>query len=489
MCYNPAVSTLSSLPGPGALVAGRYRIEEALSRGGMGAVFIARHDQTGRRFALKLMSQDLAGDAEAEARFMREARLASSLDHPAIIEVYDVGRHEGFPYMVMRLLEGESLGTRLKRGKVPPHEAVVLLGPVLEGIAAAHGRGIVHRDLKPDNIYLSAEDGSVAPKILDFGISKLIDGSTSQKLTRTGVTMGTPLYMSPEQVRGERDIDGRTDVYSMGVILYQMLTGTLPFQGNTYADLVLKIVSGDAPRLRERDASLPAAFEQIVHCAIATQRDERYPDITSMLVDLRAVDVGKVPSLVPRISRPMDADSPTPFATEATTARIPAHRGPGLALGLGAGAMALAVAAWLLWPASEVTAPDVHAAAQSPVPADAVPPRAPAAAAPAASAPVAPLPAPVAPPPPPTAPTPAPAPDPVATPVPADLPSGISGDAIPDAKAMAPDLTTPARAPATARARPAAAAPTRSRAPTTKPPPAARKPKTVGNTDLIDPFQ
>jgi len=145
------------LPVEGDLIADKYCVEAEIGRGGMGAVYSARHVGTGRRFAIKLLNPQLAGDVEAEARFLREATLASAINHPAIVEVYDVGRHGGSPFMVMKLLEGESLGQRLKRGPLPPDQAIAALLPVLDGIAAAHAHGIVHRDLKPDNILLQRD--------------------------------------------------------------------------------------------------------------------------------------------------------------------------------------------------------------------------------------------------------------------------------------------------------------------------------------------
>jgi serine/threonine protein kinase len=342
------------MPQPGDVIAGRYRIERTLSSGGMGFVYVARHTQTGRPFALKVMHKDLTGDEEAERRFMREAKLCSSITHPCVIRVYDIGRHDDNAYMVMELLEGETLGERLKRGRLPVDEATALLCRVIDGVAAAHALGIVHRDLKPDNIFLcrSPDGQSLEPKVLDFGISKSLNSNATQNLTRTGIALGTPLYMSPEQVHGERDIDQRADVYALGVILYEMLSGGVPFSGRSYADLVLKIITGHCKSLLEIDPSLPSGLDSVTRKAMAINRMARHANVRELGSDLQAFAASTVTTEL-RISQVSSAargiESLTPFTTEATRAsrpEIPRKRDAMIAL---AALATLAAAAGALW--------------------------------------------------------------------------------------------------------------------------------------------
>jgi serine/threonine-protein kinase len=356
------------MPQPGDLIAGKYRLETQLGRGGMGAVYAARHTTTGRRFAIKLLSHELAGDAQAEARFLREATLASAINHPAIVEVYDVGHHEGFPYMVMKLLQGETLGQRLRRGTLSPQEAIAILVPVLDGIGAAHDNGIVHRDLKPDNIMLEREGGIERPRVLDFGISKLVGGTDNRTgLTRPGTSIGTPDYMSPEQVRGVADLDGRTDVYALGVILYEMLTGAVPYEGNNYADLVLKIVNGGAPGIRAWNTELSEELEAIVARAMAASREQRFASVKELSDALVHFKRSRPSTVGPRATRPRPSSGSTPFATEANAPVVVPVRSPrlGYALGAVAGLLATSGLLWLFWPESSA-APPVKAAASAP---------------------------------------------------------------------------------------------------------------------------
>ena len=247
-----------------AVVAGRYRLEREMARGGMGAVWLGRDEKLGRPVAVKVMSQDLAGMNESRQRFEREALAAAQLRSNHIVEVYDYGIQEGLPYIVMELLEGENLTQRLKRvGRLSIHEAAEVLRQVGRGLMSAHNAGLIHRDLKPSNIFLAERDGQETVKLLDFGVVKAmdIDGLSAEEATQSGMLLGTPQYMSPEQARGTRELDPRSDVWSAAVILFRMLTGTNPFKGESVGDIVLKICSDDLPRITDVLPSLPRALD------------------------------------------------------------------------------------------------------------------------------------------------------------------------------------------------------------------------------------
>jgi serine/threonine protein kinase len=222
-----------------ALLDGRYRIVRLLGEGGMGAVYLASHVGLGRDVAIKFLHAEFISREDIVGRFRREAQAAAAIRHKNIIEVFDVGMSpQGEPFLVMEYLEGESLAGLLKRvGPLSLGAACAVMEPTLQALQAAHRKGIVHRDLKPDNIFLAYQEGEPpVVKIIDFGISKFTQGDPDKWRTRTGAVMGTPAYMSPEQARGSASLDHRTDLYSMGTILFEMLTGGLPYAGTNFAE-------------------------------------------------------------------------------------------------------------------------------------------------------------------------------------------------------------------------------------------------------------
>jgi eukaryotic-like serine/threonine-protein kinase len=250
----------------GKVLDGRYEILSLLDEGGMGAVYLGRHVKLGRRVAVKFLRGELKGIKGLVTRFYREARAASGISHPNIIDVYDVGVADwGEPYLVMEYLSGENLASLLARkGPISLAAACGIMEPTLRALHAAHERGIVHRDLKPENIFLMRqENGPPVIKIIDFGVSKFLQGEQTQ-LTRTGSLLGTPSYMSPEQARGRGTVDHRADIYSMGVVLYNMLSGSLPFVGESYNDLIVNILTEPAKTPTEAYPEFPADAEPIV---------------------------------------------------------------------------------------------------------------------------------------------------------------------------------------------------------------------------------
>jgi serine/threonine-protein kinase len=267
--------------GPGDVLAGKYRVERVLGQGGMGVVLAARHLDLLELRALKVL-HDQEGGAEATERFLREARAAARLKSDRVARVYDVGRLDGgAPYLVMEHLEGCDLGALVKaRGPLPLVEAVWYLLQALEGIAEAHAAGIIHRDLKPANLFLTTgADGTPCVKILDFGISKLVappGSGIENEMTRTGMVLGSPYYMSPEQMRSSRDVDARTDIWSLGVILYRLLTAAVPFHGDSITQVCAAVV-GDTPALpSSRRPDLDPRVDAVVMRCLEKDPGRRY---------------------------------------------------------------------------------------------------------------------------------------------------------------------------------------------------------------------
>jgi eukaryotic-like serine/threonine-protein kinase len=260
------------------LVGGKYRIEKLLGRGGMGAVYLARHELLDTHVALKVLAQESVGNEDATRRLIKEARLAAKIPGDHICRVTDVGVGDnGVPYIAMEHLEGRDLSAVLQaRGPLPVAEAAGYVLQALDAIAHAHARGIVHRDLKPSNLFVATGlDGRPLVKVLDFGISKSM-GPADLVLTATSALLGSPAYMSPEQVRSAKNVDARTDIWSMGVILYELLTGRMPYPGESVGEVFASILETDAPSVLASRTDLPPALAAAVARCLQRRADQRF---------------------------------------------------------------------------------------------------------------------------------------------------------------------------------------------------------------------
>jgi eukaryotic-like serine/threonine-protein kinase len=291
--------------GTGWLVQGTYRIDRLIGQGGVGVVYEATEIATGERVAIKLVWAKHAGDESVVGRFAREAKAASAVKSEHIARVFDSGSHEGRPFLVMELLVGEDLGARLRRShRLSIDETAHVVAQILKGLVGAHAAGIVHRDLKPDNVLLVEREGDRAfVKIVDFGTSKIqpLSGKTTPlSLTRRGVAVGTPLYMSPEQAEARDDVDERSDLYSVGALAFECLTGRPPHVGETDDDVVASICTRDAPIVRSLAPATPERVAAFVDKALARDRAERFLSARQMLdaltVALAAPSSGVTPS-------------------------------------------------------------------------------------------------------------------------------------------------------------------------------------------------
>ncbi len=304
----------------GKNIGGKYTVRAILGQGGMGTVYEAEHMAIGRSVALKVLHPKQMRKKEAVKRFHHEARAAGAIGHPNICEVYDLGTLEdGCPYLVMEKLVGKTLADRIKaEGGLPFDEVIDILVQVLSGLVAAHEKSIVHRDIKPENVFLTERVGCPpVAKLLDFGVSKMIgpvnqavEGEDEMDLTRTGMVMGTPYYMSPEQARGDRNLDARVDLYACGVLLYEAVTGRRPFIANNYNALLLQILSSKPKPAQELRRDMPAGFERVIEKAMSRRRDDRFQTAAEFQRDLQRLRASLPPS------RHAARQPPTPSVVE-----------------------------------------------------------------------------------------------------------------------------------------------------------------------------
>jgi serine/threonine-protein kinase len=348
---SPGGSTLESsgqalsVLAPGRLVGGRFRIERKLGEGGMGVVWQAVHAVTRRPVALKVLKRSGEGDARAVQRFLREARAACAVRHPSVVEVHDVLQlDDGSPLMVMELLTGETFAQRLTReGTVSLPELARIMVHVCSAVGCAHALGIVHRDLKPENIFLAQSPSGLTVKVLDFGIAKLTasegDAAHTGAITGTGAILGTPYYMAPEQLFGEKDIDHRADIWALGIIFYEALTGERPTKGDNVGQIYKVIMTDAIVPFRQRAAHLPDPFVGLVERMLSRDRKKRPPDVSailSVLADYTNESFTEVagPPAPPSLHDSADSGGPQP-RVDSDTARAstvdapPAQNRPG----------------------------------------------------------------------------------------------------------------------------------------------------------------
>jgi serine/threonine-protein kinase len=323
---------------------GNYRVLSLLGEGGMGAVYLAEHPGIGRRVAVKVLHKQFSGDEQLLGRLLNEARAANAIRHPNIIEILDSGmREDGTPYLVMELLEGESLGGRLRRvGPMPIRDVLAFTLQTTSALGAAHKKGIVHRDLKPDNLFIVGMGGDESSrveldgpnermKVLDFGIAKLQMPQPGDSVkTRTGTLMGTPIYMSPEQCRGTKTVDHRSDVYSLGIIVWEMLVGQPPFMSEGFGELVNMHLNVPPPSARAQRPEVSEQLDAVILKMLAKNPEDRYADMTSLSAALRLAagppfsvhrsspDLANAPTRHAAITQP---EAPRPAKAQVTTFR------------------------------------------------------------------------------------------------------------------------------------------------------------------------
>ncbi len=369
---DPSTATLP----PGTLL-GTYQLGRVVGRGGMGAVYEGVHTGVGKRVAIKTLLPHLANSRSSTQRFLREAKAAGRVRHPHTVDVTDVGVSDGVPFLVMELLEGENLLDRLARtGPMRPDIVVDLMLPVCSALVTAHTEGVVHRDLKPENIFVSrTRAGSEVVKVLDFGISHIAqDDGAAVRLTGTNNVIGTPRYMSPEQTKGAKNADARSDQWSVGVMMYQCLTSQLPYDGDSFLEILQKLATTKAPAPGKLTRGIPSGLDAVVMRTLSKDNKQRYAsmrDLARALLPFASPHARAIwePSfaegaLAPREERTLRVAVEGTMVVE----RPRASEWPrAIAMGIAAG-LALALLAFFGWYVVWVNTPTIHTSPLPPAP-------------------------------------------------------------------------------------------------------------------------
>jgi serine/threonine protein kinase len=318
----------SRLPSPGEIVGDRYIIERPLAEGGMGAVFVARHRTTEATVALKVLKDEALEDRGTRLRFLREAKLAAALGHPGIVKVFDAGDDPKVgPFLAMELLDGEALDRYLARVSPSLEERLMIVREMLEALAAAHEAGIVHRDVKPENVFLARDgEGGTRVKLLDFGIARVQSASTH---TMDGSALGTIYYMAPEQMMDARRASAAADVWSVGVMLFELIAGSLPFDGETIHEVAVRVCTAPVPSLSEAAPDADPALVRVVMACLTREVEARPPHARALAMMLD--ELGVAPTRRTRVSVVTITEPPrssTTIGVHATTGRPSMHDRP-----------------------------------------------------------------------------------------------------------------------------------------------------------------
>jgi serine/threonine-protein kinase len=377
----------------GAVLAGRYQVVRRIGEGGMGAVYEAKHTLIGKRVAVKVLLEKFIAKSDFVARLLQEARLASSIGHENIVDVTDFGTtDDGRSFVVMEFLDGESLAElTMREAPLPIERSLRIARQAASALGAAHAKGIFHRDVKPENIYLVRRGDADFVKVVDFGISKAVkpggaeEGAEAYRLTHTGLLLGTPLYMSPEQARGDEDLDHRVDIWALGVMLYECLTGEVPFRANNYLQIISQVLTHTpAPPSQLRpELGIPDAVETVVMRAMEKDRAKRYQTMAELEQDIDRLLAGdQNVGLLPAAAAAAAASTSAPGRWPYVTAAIVLLGGVGYAVSHWSTAASVAAPAPPVAAAPAPPSPPVAAPAGAAVPAAPLPAAAPATAPP-----------------------------------------------------------------------------------------------------------